>query len=210
MKDPEERLGAGKPGSANDIQALRSHPFFSTIVWDTLWTEPVPTLETGLVKRIPEKGEDAKWEEINTAWEELVASEDDDEIEWADTETQNHQVEPDKEAQMPDPEPAQRRSLVRQDTASTIQPTSTLVENPALGTNPRSSLLSETTGMRSFSSSSEGCPEGQKSEPPEAPEAPALHASQPAPSVVADEGDRGRNKALSPIQGNCLPININL
>jgi 3-phosphoinositide dependent protein kinase-1 len=198
VKHPEERLGAGKSGSANDIQALRSHPFFSTIVWDTLWTEPVPTLETGLVKRIPEKGEDAKWEEINTAWEELVASEDDDEIEWADTETQ---VKPDTEAELPDAEQVQRRSLIRQDTASTIQPT---FENPALGTNPQSSPLSETTGVRSFSSSSECCPEGQKSE---APEAPAL---QPAPSVVADEGDRGRNKTLSPIQGNCLPINIHL
>lgn len=208
MKDPEERLGAGKPGSVNDIQALRSHPFFSTIIWDTLWTEPVPALETGLVKRIPEKGEDAKWEEINTAWEELVASEDDDEIEWADTETQNHQVKPDKETELlPDADPVKRRSLIRQDTASTIQPTSTLVENPALDTNPQPSLLSETTGVRSFSSSSEGCPEGKKSE---APEAPATHASQPAPSVMTDEGDRGRNKALSPIQGNCLPINIHL
>lgn len=205
MKDPEERLGAGKPGSANDIQALRSHPFLSTIVWDTLWSEPVPAREPGLVKRIPEKGEDAKWEEINTAWEELVASEGDDEIEWADTETQNHQVKADNEVELLDTESLQRRPLVRQDTASTIQPTSTLVENPALDTNPQASLPSGTTGVRSLSSSSEGSPEGQR---PEASEALPLHAPQPVPSVVPDEGDRGRNKTLSPVQGNGPPLNI--
>ncbi len=203
MKDPDERLGAGKPGSANDIQALRLHPFLSTIAWDTLWSDPVPPPEPGLVKRIPEKGGVPKWEDINTAWDELVASEDDDEIEWADAETHNHQAEPDGEAEL-----AQRRPLIRQDTASTIQPTSTLIGNPTLETIPHSSLLSETTGAHSLSSSSEGCPQGQKSE---ASEAPVLHASQPVPPVVVeDEDDRGRNKTLSPVQGNGPPSNINL
>ena len=28
---PEERLGAGKPGSANDISCLMSHPYFKQI-----------------------------------------------------------------------------------------------------------------------------------------------------------------------------------
>jgi 3-phosphoinositide dependent protein kinase-1 len=207
VKDPDERLGAGKPGSENDIQALRLHPFLSTIAWDTLWSDPVPPLEPGLVKRIPEKGETPKWEDINTAWDELVVSEDDDEIEWADAETHNHQAEPDKEAESVDAELAQRRPLVRQDTASTIQPTSTLIGNPTLESVPRSSPLSETTGAHSFSST-EDCPQGQKSE---APEATVLHASQPAPPVVVeDEDDRGRNKALSPVQGNGPPSNINL
>lgn len=207
MKDPDERLGAGKPGSENDIQALRLHPFLSTVAWDTLWSDPIPPLEPGLVKRIPEKGEVPKWEDMNTAWDELVASEDDDEIEWADAETHNHQAEPDVEVKSVDAELTQRRPLVRQDTASTIQPTSTLIGNPTLETVPRPSLLSEITGAHSLSGSSEDCPHGQKSE---APEAPAHHAPEPAPPVVEDEDDRGRNKTLSPVQGNGPHSNINL
>lgn len=35
-KDPTERLGNGKPGSANDFQKLKEHPFFSEIDWGLL------------------------------------------------------------------------------------------------------------------------------------------------------------------------------
>lgn len=29
--EPQRRLGAGKPGSTNDMEALRKHPYFSSI-----------------------------------------------------------------------------------------------------------------------------------------------------------------------------------
>ncbi|EMD33614.1 hypothetical protein CERSUDRAFT_56613, partial [Gelatoporia subvermispora B] len=44
VRDPAERLGAGPPGSPNDMQALRAHPFFASIKWGALWTDPVPPL----------------------------------------------------------------------------------------------------------------------------------------------------------------------
>ena len=42
--DPSERLGAGKPGTHNDYQALKSHPFFRTFKWDSLKSTnpPIP------------------------------------------------------------------------------------------------------------------------------------------------------------------------
>lgn len=42
--DPSERLGAGPPGSANDYEALKAHPFFKGINFKTLsqTAPPVP------------------------------------------------------------------------------------------------------------------------------------------------------------------------
>ncbi|KAF9467270.1 kinase-like domain-containing protein, partial [Collybia nuda] len=45
VRDPTERLGVGSPGSDNAMLALRSHSFFSSINWETLWTDPPPPLE---------------------------------------------------------------------------------------------------------------------------------------------------------------------
>ena len=41
---PEERLGAGPPGSENDYEALKNHPFFKDINWDKLdsVSPPIP------------------------------------------------------------------------------------------------------------------------------------------------------------------------
>lgn len=36
MKDPERRLGAGRPGSDFDVNALKAHPFFNELNWDKL------------------------------------------------------------------------------------------------------------------------------------------------------------------------------
>ncbi|KAI0717178.1 kinase-like domain-containing protein, partial [Cerioporus squamosus] len=36
VREPDQRLGAGPPGSPYDMQALRSHPFFASINWRTL------------------------------------------------------------------------------------------------------------------------------------------------------------------------------
>ena len=42
--DPSERLGAGPPGSQNDYEALKAHPFFKGINFKTLsqTAPPIP------------------------------------------------------------------------------------------------------------------------------------------------------------------------
>ncbi|KAI0695936.1 kinase-like domain-containing protein [Cerioporus squamosus] len=83
VREPDQRLGAGPPGSPYDMQALRSHPFFASINWRTLWTVPAPPLEAGLVKKDPPQASNLS---IRLAWDELDADEnaieeDDDDLE---------------------------------------------------------------------------------------------------------------------------------
>jgi 3-phosphoinositide dependent protein kinase-1 len=63
------------------MEALRSHPFFTSIRWETLWDDPAPPLETGLVRR--ESAPVDEWDDVGAAWDELVSgpdgSEDEDE-----------------------------------------------------------------------------------------------------------------------------------
>ncbi|GJJ06133.1 hypothetical protein Clacol_000322 [Clathrus columnatus] len=55
--DPETRLGSGESGTPNDLTALQTHPFFNSLSWNTLWIDPIPALEPGLIKK--EADEDA-------------------------------------------------------------------------------------------------------------------------------------------------------
>ncbi|THH20791.1 hypothetical protein EW146_g648 [Bondarzewia mesenterica] len=79
VRDPLERLGAGPPGSGHDMQALRAHPFFATINWQTLWTDPAPPLESGLVKKEhPVRvSSDQNWDDVGAAWDDLAGGEAD-------------------------------------------------------------------------------------------------------------------------------------
>lgn len=88
VRDPTQRLGAGPPGSVNDMQALRLHSFFSTIDWSTIWTAPAPSLEAGLVKKDSHPlsmGTDVNtWDDVGAAWDDMVDDgRDEDEISWA-------------------------------------------------------------------------------------------------------------------------------
>ena len=42
--EPNKRLGGGEPGSVNDIQHLKKHPYFKKIKWKNLQTTPVPNV----------------------------------------------------------------------------------------------------------------------------------------------------------------------
>lgn len=85
VRDPAERLGAGLPGSSNSMEALRAHPFFSSINWKTLWTQPAPPLESGLVKREhPLSSQDHNWEDVGTSWDDIGGDDEGDGIRWAD------------------------------------------------------------------------------------------------------------------------------
>jgi hypothetical protein len=44
-----ERLGAGEGGA----QAIKQHPFFSSVDFDTIWTVEPPALETGIIAPPP-------------------------------------------------------------------------------------------------------------------------------------------------------------
>ncbi len=62
------------------MDELRAHPFFVSIRWDTLWDDPVPPLETGLVRREPAPADE--WDDVGATWDELVGpdgSDDEDE-----------------------------------------------------------------------------------------------------------------------------------
>lgn len=53
------------------MAALRSHPFFASIVWEKLWSDPAPPLEPGLLRR-EDLGLERKWEDVGAAWDALV------------------------------------------------------------------------------------------------------------------------------------------
>ena len=61
------------------MNALRAHPFFASINWSTLWTDPAPPLETGLVRReVPQPGQ-GDWDDVGQAWDDLVGESSDEE-----------------------------------------------------------------------------------------------------------------------------------
>ena len=62
------------------MEELRAHPFFAPIRWDTLWDDPAPPLETGLVRREPVPADE--WDDVGATWDQLVGpdgSDDEDE-----------------------------------------------------------------------------------------------------------------------------------
>ena len=86
--EPSDRLGAGKPGSANDMDALRKHPFFADIDWSTLWTDPAPLMEAGMFKKeFQEQSYD-----VGLAWDELVHNDGD--VPWTDSDGEFASVAP--------------------------------------------------------------------------------------------------------------------
>jgi 3-phosphoinositide dependent protein kinase-1 len=77
IRNPLERLGAGEPGSVNDIAALKSHPFFESVDWSTLWTRPAPPLEPGLFRKEEQSSAvnaqaEHNWDDVGYNWEDMV------------------------------------------------------------------------------------------------------------------------------------------
>ncbi|KAG1812593.1 kinase-like domain-containing protein [Suillus subaureus] len=75
VREPTQRLGAGGPDSAHSYAALRAHPFFASVSWETLWTDPAPSLEAGLVKKdvsVADEVEGAQWDDVGEMWDRLV------------------------------------------------------------------------------------------------------------------------------------------
>jgi hypothetical protein len=55
VKDPKKRLGAGPKGSANDVAALKKHPFFSGIEFDKLYDMESPVRLSKTVFKVMNK-----------------------------------------------------------------------------------------------------------------------------------------------------------
>ncbi|KIK98559.1 hypothetical protein PAXRUDRAFT_823726 [Paxillus rubicundulus Ve08.2h10] len=85
VRDPLQRIGATR--SPSSPSPLRNHPFLASINWETLWTDPAPPLEPGLVKKErpnngggglwDTEGEDGTWEDVGLKWDALVGVADD-------------------------------------------------------------------------------------------------------------------------------------
>ena len=88
VRNPPDRLGAGEPGSINDMTALKSHPFFESIDWSTLWTRRAPPLEPGLFKKerhppTADAQDGHNWDAVGYNWEDMVGMpRAQDEIPW--------------------------------------------------------------------------------------------------------------------------------
>ncbi|KAG9316178.1 kinase-like protein [Chiua virens] len=87
VRDPQQRLGASRTPSSPS--PLRAHPFLASINWSTLWTDPPPLLEPGLVRKEPTDrnnegtslfdidGEDTRWNDVGAKWDALVGADHD-------------------------------------------------------------------------------------------------------------------------------------
>ncbi|KAF9451291.1 kinase-like protein [Macrolepiota fuliginosa MF-IS2] len=224
VREPTERLGVGSPGSENDIKALKSHPFFKSINWDKLWTDPVPPLEAGLFKKehpLPPSN-DQIWDDVEAAWDDIMAE---DEMSWAsDAEgpdylihtnghlpTANQIIQQDqllgiKDGELLGPTDVPPSLQARRGTNSTIQGVEEikrqLVKEQTGKESPSAVEDSPTTGTSSS--------EGSRGIVAAATSPVSVTLSSPSqttthiPSQLQDpaEGGRGRNPALSPKQGH--------
>lgn len=207
------------------MQALRSHPFFSSINWETLWTEPPPPLESGLVKRQHPlaNGHDQNWDDVGAAWDDLVGSDgsDLDEVGWAsDANARDYErrsngyingnvngttVTADQPVDI-GPMGEIRRSIpVRRETESTLR--DVVFPHPEAAGPSR---LRESPVTESPTSSSEGSPVEILAQRMEALLPPSTERTSPdvMNETVRTEEERGRNKAMSPVQGNGLPSGV--
>ncbi|KAL1756385.1 kinase-like domain-containing protein [Schizophyllum commune] len=204
--DPTARLGAGTPGTQNDAAALKAHPFFSAIKWDTLWSDPAPPHEAGLLKKeTATNGANHATRDVGALWDELVGG---DEIEWApdaEGDEARMQVQHFRQhgAKQPDagdpldsapttPPPAsppsvapsgERPSLSRKDTAASSQSTQNSTSDSSM--EQLDERLAE-LALRNLSNSHKSLP----------------HSSPSLNSQKTLEYERGRNRALTPVQGN--------
>lgn len=207
------------------MQALRSHPFFSSINWETLWTEPPPLIESGLVKRQHPlaNGHDQNWDDVGAAWDDLVGSDGSDEVGWASNadapdyeQRPNGYINGDVNStimtadQLVDIGPMgeiRRPMPVRRETESTLRD---VVFPPPHPEAAGPSRLRESPVTGSPTSSSEGSPVEILSQRMEALLPPSTERTSPdvINGMVQTEEERGRNKSMSPVQGNGLPSDV--
>lgn len=212
------------------MQALRDHPFFAPLDWQTLWTDPAPPLEVGLVKRdsVPQSSNVS----IRLAWDDLDenAVDDDDGDEGDDTVSWTSNGEGGEYALSPKPTNGFAHPAVigpyGEKRAGTLPPIPLA--------NVEEEMVSPSDGVRfiATSHSHSSIPDDElrdtvrdildtpvvtRSQPIDVPRAPGpgshstgsvTSSSDGSPveklAAAIDEAARGRNRAQTPIQGNGL------
>jgi len=218
VREPTERLGVGSPGTENDLNALKHHPFFKPINWEKLWTDPVPPLEVGLFKKEhlpPSSSNSTIWDDVEAAWDDIMAE---DEMAWAsDTEgpecpvpVNGYLIAHIRENELLGPTDIPPGFQSRRSTGSTIQGIQEIKQQ----------LVREHTGKESpFAVDHSPATETSSSEdrniiavPPATLSVSLLQPTTQAVSSTQDsqESERGRNSALSPKQGHGLPPELGL
>jgi 3-phosphoinositide dependent protein kinase-1 len=210
------------------MHALRSHPFFASVNWETLWTDPAPPLESGLIRREHPLalGHNYDWEDLGAAWDELVAGEGHsrDEVGWAsDGEGSEFQVvrqngygnglhteEVGPLGEIRRLFPLGRENEPPEQDSVTITRKSidaVMAEPISVRIAPRS----PSTG--SPSSSSEGSPVEKLVAQLESMNLPLPDSFPDIPATPSDsqlDRERGRNQAMTPVQGNGPASDIDL
>ncbi|KAJ8077051.1 serine/threonine protein kinase [Marasmius tenuissimus] len=215
VRDPSKRLGSGEKGEENDVSGLRSHSFLSSIDWENLWTLPAPPLDAGLVRRQHPlaQGTDHNWEDVGATWDAMLQDGDhsssDDGIEWVPPSDggaeqiivrspafQGHQTSPVDLAIGPFGEV---RSV-----EATLPDGSTVVSSQSSHSPTEDSPISETPP----SSQSPRLESHGVAEVTEAMHALKRPTSRLPHESLITEHERGRSKAMTPIQGNGPKIEL--
>ncbi|KAK0504969.1 kinase-like protein [Armillaria luteobubalina] len=222
VRDPQQRLGAGMEGADNDMRALYSHPFFASINWKTLWTDPGPSLESGLVKKEHplSQGEDKNWEDVGASWDEIATGSNEDGIPWAleggaspivrhgafDAEPQQVAIERTGQILPARLSDIQIGLHISEPKLPSPPDTPTAVKTPPI--NVPSRPQDDHPPGASPESSSDGSPVGTL--------VGALKSMRPlsmGPESLIEQPDtleveRGRKQAMTPVQGNGPPVDL--
>ncbi|KAF9264227.1 kinase-like protein [Marasmius fiardii PR-910] len=209
VRDPQKRLGAGESGGGNDVSALRSHPFLAGIDWEDLWTKPAPSLEAGLVERENPsiQNMDKKWEDVGSTWDAMLQPtiEESDGIEWAS----DLGVPP-------------KQIIVRPDGFSSSQTVDLPIETSGEVRSMEATLAdgSIVTGSQGSRSSEQNAAPGSSPSDSPSSDADAVERitqgmqalKRPTSRLTHDslvlEHERGRSKAMTPIQGHGPKIDL--
>lgn len=208
--DPSQRLGAGAPGTENDVAALKAHPLFAPVKWDTLWTDPAPPHEVGLLKKEKSlSGNGNSTADVGAIWDDLVGGGDD--IEWAsDAEgdeaylqqlRHNGAAQPDAgdplDSAPTTPPPCSPPPVPMSPSSMSSPP----LERPSLSRHD--TATSGTSAQISSSDSSTEQLEERLAELAMRNSRKSLPRSSPSVSSQRTlEYERGRTRALTPVQGN--------
>nr|VWO98149.1 Acetolactate synthase small subunit [Ganoderma boninense] len=228
VREPDQRLGAGSTGSPYDMRALRSHSFFASINWSTLWSDPPPPLEAGLVKKDAPQSSSIS---IRLEWDALddnaIEDDDQDELDDAVSWTSNG------EGTEPNHSPTRANGHTPHELIGPYDERRTEVLPPLPLSNMEEERHISIDGVRFISPShSSSIPEDEmrdtvndvldipvptRSSPIDVPRAarPGSHSTGSITSssdgspvdklpVPSDESSRGRPRAQTPIQGNGL------
>ncbi|KAG7090848.1 hypothetical protein E1B28_009930 [Marasmius oreades] len=209
IRDPRRRLGAGENGEENDVSAIHSHPFLAGIDWEALWILPVPPLEAGLVERKHPLAQntDKNWEDVGATWDDVLQpTEESDSIDWV----AGADVSPKQVIMRPDVFSSPQSSPVDLSIGTSGEVRSMEATLPD-GSTVIISQHSRSTEQRVNSESPTSGPPTPHDEAVARVTQAMQALKQPTSRLTHDsitEHERGRSKAMTPIQGHGPKIDL--